>query len=278
MTIETILVHVDIDAQNDALFELTRDLATRLDARVIGICACQPLQVRYFGEPNLMAQLFEEDRTEIENQVRLAEERFLAGFHDHVREIGWRSTITFGSIAAYIAREARAADLIIIDPNNFSERIDPLRRLSVEDFIMRVGRPILLTAPRQPKLHLDHVVVGWKDSAESQRAISAALPLLRHAGLVTVAEVAQGADLDQARERVQDVTLYLKHHGIKAEPHAAWLDSDATLGLEVLAKDIKAGLVIGGAFGHSRLREWVFGGVTRDLLLHPVNYSTLVSH
>lgn len=278
MTINTIMVHVDIDRSNSALFEFTKDLALKFNARVIGIAACQPLRVEYFGEPNLMVQLFKEDRTAIENEMQLAKDRFCAAFRTHLHEVAWRSTSTYGSVADYLAREARAADLIIIDPNNFSEGIEPLRRLNVEDFVMRVGRPVLLTSPQQAKLRWDHVLVGWKDSPEAQRALSDALPLLRHAGRVTVAEIASSTDLDQAAQRLKDVTLFLKRHGIIAEPRTVWLDSDAASQLHSVALDVKAGLVVGGAFGHSRLREWVFGGVTKDLLLGPVEYCTLLAH
>jgi len=278
MTIETIMVHVDIHTQNEALFACVADLAVRLNARLIGIAACQPLQVPYYGEPHVMADVFEEDRVKLEASVKQAEAQFRSAFQHHAREIEWRATITYGSIADYIAREARAADLIVIDPENFSDRIDASRRLNVEDFVMQVGRPILLTAKHQQKLTLDHVLVGWKDSPEAQRALTAALPLLRHAGLVTVAEIATSATIDQSELRVKDVALYLKHHGVTAEARTVWQDGDAATQLTALAQDLRAGLVVGGAFGHSRLREWVFGGVTRDLLLHPAGYSTLLMH
>jgi len=278
MTIKTIMIHVDIDKDNGPLFEFTKDIATKFAARVICITASSPLQVSNYGETELLVQVFDENRMATEQKINLAKQRFCAAFRDHVNDIGWRSTVTYSSVAEYIAREARAADLIIADPENFNETIDPVLRLSVGDFVMRIGRPVLLSSPRQQKLHLDHVLVGWKDNAESQRAVAAALPLLQQASLVTVAEVVPSTDLDGAKERLEDVTLYLKNHGVTAKPRVVWLESDAVTQLRSVARDLQAGLVVGGAYGHSRLREWVFGGVTKELLLRPVEYCTLLAH
>ena len=94
---------------------------------------------------------------------------------------------------------------------------------------------------------------------------------------MTVAEIAAEEDLPEARTDVADVVGWLKTHGVKAEPLAVAAKGDDAAQLSVIAQDQKADLVVAGAYGHSRLREWILGGVTRELLLHTGRCS-LLSH
>ena len=84
-------------------------------------------------------------------------------------------------------------------------------------------------------------------------------------------------DLAEARADVADVVGWLKTHSVKAEPLAVAAKGDDAAQLSAIAQDHNADLVVAGAYGHSRLREWVLGGVTRDLLLHAGRCS-LLSH
>jgi nucleotide-binding universal stress UspA family protein len=206
------------------------------------------------------------------------EERFRAALHNRAKELQWRSTMTLFSIADYIAHQARAADLILIDPSGGGAKLDPSRRVDVSDFVMRVGRPVLLVSPGEAPPDLQNALVAWKDTREAQRAVSAALPLLQKAAHVTVVEVAKEEDLPRARDHVNDVSEWLKRHGISADPFAAVGAEDEAGGrIDMIAKEKGAGLVVAGAYGHSRVREWVLGGVTRDLMAN-TGRSSLVSH
>ncbi len=138
----------------------------------------------------------------------------------------------------------RAADLLITGTQEGGAPLDRSRYVNVADLVLRAGKPVLVGASTQDKLDLRTVVVGWKDTREARRAVQDALPLLRLAErVVVVATTGEGAQL---RNIASDLEL-------------------------------DAGLVVGGAYGHTRLREWVLGGVTRDFLLHPSRCS-LVSH
>ena len=116
-------------------------------------------------------------------------------------------------------------------------------------------------------LAADHVVVGWKDTREARRAVQDALPFLHEAKRVTIMEICEKDEMDIARQHVDDVVLYLARHRIKAErrveiqAHGSGADQ-----IIALAEDEGADLLVTGAYGHSRLNEWVFGGMTRDLL------------
>lgn len=90
-------------------------------------------------------------------------------------------------------------------------------------------------------------------------------------------EIATDAELPAARDRLKDVAARLARHGIVAEALAVPSIGDDATRLDAIAQQQGAGLLVAGAYGHNRLREWMFGGVMRDLLLRPQRCS-LVSH
>jgi nucleotide-binding universal stress UspA family protein len=149
--------------------------------------------------------------------------------------------------------------------------------VNVGDRVMQVGRPVLVVPDAADELNLKQVVIGWKDTRETQRAVFDALPLLKKAAHVAVVEICADDEMAAARKRVEDVAGWLKWHGVVAEPHASPSTGDDASLLNAIAQEQGADIVVAGAYGHSRLREWVLGGVTRDLLLRGQNFS-LLSH
>jgi nucleotide-binding universal stress UspA family protein len=107
--------------------------------------------------------------------------------------------------------------------------------------------------------------------------VRAALPLLQLAGRVSVVEIAPAEDLAGAQARVQDVAVWFGRHGIEAKPVAMAATGDDAARLDEVMQEQAADLLVAGAYGHSRVREWVLGGVTRNLLLH-ADRPVLVSH
>jgi nucleotide-binding universal stress UspA family protein len=97
------------------------------------------------------------------------------------------------------------------------------------------------------------------------------------AGKVTVAEIVDPDAMSEADVGVNDVVEWLNAHDIAARARVERGGDEDSAVLSGLAEDLKAGLVVAGAYGHTRLREWVLGGVTRDLLMKPVRCS-FVSH
>jgi nucleotide-binding universal stress UspA family protein len=121
-------------------------------------------------------------------------------------------------------------------------------------------------------------VLGWKDTREARLAVRNALPFLKKASRVTTVEICTSDDQDLARGRVRDVAKYLRGHGVKSETdvrvHMA--ESDAHHLIRVAEED-GADLIVAGAYGHSRLGEWMFGGMTRGLL-DEAPFCLLMSH
>ncbi len=156
----------------------------------------------------------------------------------------------------------------------------PIRSLKSipSDLVIQAGRPLLVVPEACEWLDLRSVLVAWKDTVEARRAISDALPLLLKASEVTVAEIIEDeADRAATVSRVGDVVAWLSRHGVQASARVPEQRGDAATQLERLAADVGAGVVIAGAYGHSRLSEWILGGVTRRLV-NPVNRCSLLSH
>jgi nucleotide-binding universal stress UspA family protein len=143
--------------------------------------------------------------------------------------------------------------------------------------VLQAGRPVLIVPGTIDKLVLGHVIVAWKDTRETRRAALDALPLLKMAARVTVVEVAAEGDLESARLHLEDVVVWLKRHDIAAALLVSASNGDDTGRLNAIAQEQNVDLIVAGAYGHSRLRELVLGGVTHDLLLCP-GRCVLVSH
>jgi nucleotide-binding universal stress UspA family protein len=276
MDYKTLMVRLELGRSNKNLLAVTGDLAQRLKAGVIGIAACQPIQLVY-DETYIAGEILGEDRKQIEKQMKEAESEFRTELKDKVPDLGWRSTVTFESLADYVAHQARAADLIITDPDTGGSVFDHTRQVGIADLVMEAGRPVLIVPKGHGELTLDHVIIGWKGTRECRRAIVDALPLLKLAYRVTVIEIARDEDMSRAKNHVADVAKWLVSHGINAKAEAiVALGTDAERFSQIV-RERSAGLVVAGAYGHSRLREWVLGGVTGDFLINP-DRCVLVSH
>ena len=124
---------------------------------------------------------------------------------------------------------------------------------------------------------MKRTLVYWKDSREARRAVADALPFLKASQAVDVVELASEREIEPAQARLADVGDWLHRHGVEADCFATPLTGTELAHLATIAQDLNADLVVAGAFGHSRLREWAFGGVTQDLLTRSER-CTLVSH
>lgn len=264
MAFKSIMVYVDFDEQSEARIGLAADLAKRFDAVLIGI-AGWPLR----KSGSLTHSEMEYPSTEENLQAKIAEElerlgemfRRCAG--SAPRSIEWRSSPHFPN--EVVAAQARAADLVIIGR-------DPLRGDNFHTFdpgaiILACGRPVLVLPSGISRLNASHIMIAWKDTREARRAVSDALPLLKQADDVTIAAVGPQEIELSMREQVDDVADYLERHGVKiaAKVATSTRDADVHVLLE-LADEHKADLIVAGAYGRSRLSEWIFGGVTRTLL------------
>ena len=265
MSYSTLMVNLAVGGSNAALLRVAGTLAKQFDATVIGVAARQPMQMIYTSGCYVSPELIEEDRQEIEREMQETEAEFRGSIQGVA--LHWRSEVSFELPADFVVRQARRADLLLTGAPASPER-DPTR-VGSGDLLMQAGRPILVVPQAAEAVSLDHVVLAWKDTRETRRAAFDALPLMTRAKHVTVVQLAAETELADAREELADVAQWLESHGIAADTVAVATEAGESRQLNALAKDRGAGLIVAGGYGHSRLREWALGGMTRDLLLNP---------
>ncbi len=269
----TLLVNLEPGRSNTGLLQVASNLARRLDAAVIGVASRQPMQLDISGTCYISPELVDEERDETDRGISGAEAEFRAVFGGADPE--WRSSVTFAAPCDYIVDQARHADLVLT--GMASHGVTDPTRATPGEVVMRCGRPVIVV-PREPATpSLDRVMLAWRDTREARRASLDCLPLLLRATHVTIVELAASDDMAAARERLTDVARWLAGHGVQAETIAAATSADDAAQIETLARNGAADLVVAGAFGHSRIREWAFGGVTRTLL-HHADRCALLSH
>ena len=264
MTYKTLMVQLAVGKSNAELLRVTGDLAARHDARIVGIAACQPMPFAY-GDGYPSGAAIMDFQNEIKADLRDAETEFRDALKASKAKLEWRSAYTTESLPYYLACEARCADLIIASVGT-AGTLDTPRHTSLGVLVMRAGRPVLVVPHTGANTQLDRIVVAWKDTREARRAAVEALPILAFASHVTVVEVADESDMPAARGRVEDVASWLALHGIAAVSSAVTSHGDNFDKIDALLNKHAADLVVAGAYGHSRLREWAFGGVTHGLL------------
>ncbi|MFM9925223.1 universal stress protein [Variovorax sp. H27-G14] len=275
MTYATLMVHLQPGRSNVAVLAWARRLAGSFNAAVVGIAATQPMPMAV-GDGLMAADLYELSRDEMTGEVGQAEAEFRSALAPTVTDLSWRSASLMTSLPDYMAREMRSADLLLTGVDA-SDYFDNMRRVDTTDLIMRAGRPVLLVPALAETPRMDRMMIGWKDTRETRRAVVDALPLLRMAAHVTLAEVRGEATRAEGDSRLADVAVWLARHGVDAECVSSPPGGDDATVLFALGQDRGIDITVAGAYGHSRLREWALGGVTRDLLVSGQRCS-LVSH
>lgn len=272
-TITSVLVHAEPGATSTRRVEVAARLAHDKGARLIGLGAeaFEPMLTvdPFFGYAAAEWVTLVQDQ--IMSSLKGAEAAFLRDAAG--ADIEWRSVEDRPGRA--IANAARAADLIVMSPKGqggASRTADPA------DVVMTSGRPVLIVPDGVSHLRAKAVVVAWKDTREARRAVADAMPFLTAAEDVIVSVVCDEADVEAATRQANDVVANLMRHGVKARSSATVATKgEVTIELERIAKENQADLIVAGAYGHSRRSEWVFGGVTDDLLHRPECF-VLLSH
>ena len=276
MTYKSIMVHLELNGDNEGVLNIAADLAVRFKSAVIGIAAAQPMQILY-EEGWTVTDVVTADRTEIKKELAACKAQFYHAMQERVTDLEWRGCITYDLLADYIADEARSADLIVTGKDIGGSMLDNSRRVNIGQLAMKAGRPILLVPQGVTSLPMRNVIIGWKEARESRRAAADAMSLLPAAGRVTVLTVAGQPDLITAGNAAADVVHWLSRHDVEATLAVVSSDGSELGGLNRELKQRGCDLLVAGAFGHNRLGEWAFGGATNDILLDP-EFCVLLSH
>lgn len=264
MSYKSILLNLNIDGPIEPITRIGVNLAKRFDARLIGFCAADaPLPVTMAPEgAAIAADIWEQSRDEIRRRLTSLNGEF-DGLVAGAVKTDWHGDIENPNHA--VARRARMANIVVTSASQGASTGDSYRTVDPGSLVLRAGRPVLVAAQGSMDLPARRIVVSWKDTREARRAVADAVPLMAMAEEVTIVAVDRNPD-DWTRDSVKDVASFLAGHGIKARTEIIKTADDESNRLVDFFASMNAELIVSGAYGHSRLREWVFGGVTRSLL------------
>jgi len=275
MAYATFLTHVQTDAEGRARLGFARRLAERFGAALLGVGAQMvPPLAAGASTAFVQADWYAAVSASVEEDLKAAESAFWAAVTDLPKGGLWAHGMDFPGRA--VANASRGADLIIASPSTRGHH-DAYRDAPASELLISSGRPILIVPTALSDLKAERVVLAWKDSREARRALSDSLPIMQAAKSVTVVEVCREADKTDATARTKDVAHALGRHGVTASSVVSVGHGDDALQLISETRALNADLIIAGGYGHSRLGEWVFGGVT-DTLLWQNDLCVLLSH
>ncbi len=280
MAYKTILVSLNEIPRLPHLIAAAAKLGRAFNAHVMGLYAVPAVQFYPSVGYEAMPQYFDGNQIYFRDHAREAEEAFTKAMT--AEGISHEFELANGAspdVADEVVARSRCADLILISA------ISPDQPAGVEpDFaeqvVISTGRPvIILPIKGEAGLKADQIVLAWDGGREATRAAFDAMPLLKMADRVFVTRIDPQKDrgLKNAVPGI-DLAEMLARHGIKAEVrNISAAGEDAGHALLTTARDEGSGLIVMGAYGHSRLREYIFGGTTRAMLVN-MDRPVLMSH
>jgi len=280
MSYKTILVSLNEVGRLAELVAATVTLARETGAHVSGLYVVPAVQVYPSVGFEAAPQVFEGNRSFFKDNGARVKQAFEAamqreGLSHDFHQVDARTPV----IADEVVSSGRVADLVIVSATN-PEEITGVERDFVEQTVMALGRPVIVLPYKgKAEVSLNEVIIGWDGGREASRATFDALPLLKKAAKVRVVRIDPQKD-PSLRGSVAgaDLAEALARHGVKAEAQGYPTDGqDEGQALMRCAADSGAGLIVMGAYGHSRLAEFIFGGATR-FVLNRLVCPVLMSH
>jgi nucleotide-binding universal stress UspA family protein len=264
MAIKDILVIVDLFGKRVAV-DFAADLALKTSAHLTGLSTVfQPTMSGYAAAAVpadfMVAAVERAEADAADSAAAFQKVADRAGVNSDART----ADLMAGAGFTEILKQTRVSDLVIVSQPD-PDRPEPLRQSLIESILFEGGAPVLIVPYiATTKLKLDKALIAWDGSATAARAIHAALPVL---ALAKQVEVLIAGSANPEPDAGVDVAQYLARHGLKTEllrtPKG---DIDVADILLNYVADRNFDWVVMGAYGHSRLREFVFGGATRDVL------------
>jgi len=280
MPYKTILTYIpDIESANQALSAVL-PIAQEHDAHLIGLHIVPRVPVMFVvAAAEIPQSVIQQQETKLQQQAEALKEHFEMLCQQAGVKAEWRShKIEHADMASEIVSQTLCADLIALiqsEVDEFGLKTDIPSHVAIE-----TGRPVLII-PRSGQYSKigERAAIAWNASKEATRASFDALPFLQHAKTVKVLSINPKCRSGYDRIALGDeMTECLRRHNIKVEAEVT-MSSNTAVGEELLTQltNENCDLLIMGCYGHSRLRETLFGGVTKSLL-GKMTVPVLMSH
>ena len=277
MAIKDLAVAYNASSNADTAVEFAIQMCRKYAASLTGLYINAPVrfegQVQRWISNDVLKSLKEAER-EVGQAIEVRF-RDLVAAAQHEGPVEWLAQE--GQPNTVLARSARYFDLLLI--GQFSEPSDKNRPVRAEDLVLMSGTPLIIV-PNGYKVRPfnEYAVVAWDGSRPAARALSDAMQILETKRRLDVVSVSAGGEGKEKTDAQPDIVAHLKRHGIDAR-HIALSASREGIGSTILDYCAQSGpdVLVMGAYSHARLREDLFGGVTRHVL-HNMNVPVLMSH
>lgn len=280
MNIRSVYVYVDGGKKSAGTVRSACQIAESFSASITGFMVVpDPTVISAEPEAALMSpKLVEEIQKSSERQVSAAENIFHAEAGNFDIERDWiEIEASLEGVRAAIAGVALYADLIVVGQYDSAAPAETDPALP-QDMVVDSGRPIcLIPNSRQSATFGSNILIGWNESREVARAVFDAMPFLSRADKVTVVTIV--SDRDESVPEAGKIEQLLSRQGIDATvKKVARKDDESTSeALFRQAEESGADMLVAGAYGHFRLREDLFGGVSKSIF-DETTLPTLMSH
>lgn len=268
MSYKSICTFLASDTDIDAMLASAQSLAARFDAHLeiccLGIDTTQSVGF-YAGAPAL---IYQEALDRAEASVAALEERVRQKLKNAT--LRWsldKAVLTLGGVSAFVGMKSRFCDLVVL-PRPYGEGRRPQDEIITEAALFDGGAPVLiLPEPGAELPDFARIVLAWNQSDESLAATRAALPLLRIADMVNIVVIDPPTHGIERSDPGGMLTQMLVRHGVSVDISviAKTLPRISDM-LRRHVQDQGADLLVIGAYSHSRLRQAILGGTTRNLL------------
>lgn len=274
--IQDIVVDLPIGNSRDAATPYAISVARMFDAKIAGVAMCYVPAILMSGMETVPVDWIESLRNESARAANEAIGRFkeAAAKADLPAEAQVIGTATEG-IPRTFGQIARTFDLAIVAQTE--SQAASSTGLAAEATMFESGRPVIVVPSIQKEgIKLGSIIVCWDGSRTAARALADAMPLLERANSIEVINVGDGGR--EVQESLAAVGRHLARHNLTASTKALVADgSDVANVILSHAADLSADLIVMGGYGHSRLREFVLGGVTHSIL-DTMTVPVLMSH
>jgi nucleotide-binding universal stress UspA family protein len=275
--IKDLVVNLTVGADRDAAAQFAVSIAQAFEAHITGIAFAFDPIITPTVMDGLSAAWVDTQRIDNRAAAQAAIDRFEAAAARQGLSAEHRLIeASLGGAAGLFGRMARRFDLAVVGQME-PDRMAP-DTLFVESALFESGRPIVVVPYIQNEgLKLGRVLVCWDGSRNAARAMADAMPFLRRGTAIEIVTVSDGRG---AKDEIAgaDIGQHLARHGLAVEVKRLVADdTDVASTILSYAADCAADFIVMGGYGHSRLREFVLGGMTRSML-GAMTVPALMSH